>query len=55
MADRIMAGDYIDFADLPPAKGKVKKIPATEGNIIVVQAADLMQLKKLIPDIATWA
>ena len=54
IANRIAAVDYIDFMDLPPAKGKVKQIPATEGNIIVVQAADLMQQKKLIPNIVTW-
>ena len=54
IVDRIAAGDYLDFTDLPPAKGKVKQIPATEGNIIVVQAEDLMQQKKLIPDKAMW-
>ena len=54
--DRILAGEYIDFTDLPPAKGKTcpLSLPASEGNIIMVNAFDLMQQKKLIPDIGTW-
>lgn len=53
--EKILAGEFIDFADLPPAKGKVKSIPATaDGQIVVVQAADLMERRKLIPDLATW-
>ena len=42
----------IDFAELPPA---VKSIPhAAEGQIVVIQVADLMESRKLIPDLATW-
>ena len=42
--DKILAGEFIDLADLPPAKGKVKTIPnATDGQIVMVQAADLME------------
>ena len=53
--DKILAGEFIDLADLPPAKGKVKAIPnTTDGQIVVVQAADLMEHRKLIPDFATW-
>ena len=54
--DRILAGEYIDFTDLPPAKGKTcpLSLPASEGSIIMVNAFDLMQQKKLIPDIGTW-
>ena len=53
--DKILAGEFIDLADLPPAKGKVKAIPnAADGQIVVVQAADLMEHRKLIPDFATW-
>ena len=52
---KILAGEFIDFAELPPAKGKVKSIPqAVEGQIVVIQAADLMESRKLIPDLATW-
>ena len=54
--DHILAREYIDFRDLPPAKGKTSplSLPASEGNIIMVNAFDLMQQKKLIPDIGTW-
>ena len=50
--EKILAGKFIDYAELPPAKGKVKSIPhAVEGQIIL---ADLMESRKLIPDLATW-
>ena len=53
--EKVLAGEYIDFAKLPPAKGKVKSIPNTvEGQIVVVQTADLLETRKLIPDLATW-
>ena len=54
VAARILAGEYIDFAELPPARGKVKSLPAPDGSVIIVQAQDLLQQKRLIPDIATW-
>ena len=44
VVERIMACDYIDFNELPPAKGKMRPVPQTaEGQIIVVQAEDLLQ------------
>ena len=53
--DKILAGEFVDFADLPPAKGRVKaSTHAAEGQIVVVQAADLIENRKLIPDLATW-
>ena len=53
--EKIRAGEFLDFAELPLAKGKVKSIPhAAEGQIVVIQAADLMESRKLIPDLATW-
>ena len=52
-AEKIWAGEYIDFSDLPPARGKAKFLPsAMEGHIIVMQAADLAPSRKLIPNIA---
>ena len=54
-AEKIWAGEYIDFSDIPPARGKAKSLPSTmEGHKIVVQAADLAQSRKLIPDMGTW-
>ena len=52
--DRILAGCYIDFADLPPAKGKIRPLPATEGSVILVNGYDYLQQRCLIPDLATW-
>ena len=50
-----MRGEFVDFAELPLAKGKVKLIPhAMEGQIVVILAADLLESRKLIPDLATW-
>ena len=55
VAEKMLAGEYVEFSDLPPAKGKVKAIPSSmEGQIVVVQAADLLNSKKIIPDLATW-
>ena len=46
---------YIDFLELPPAKGKGKPMPQSlEGQIIEVQAAELMHARKIILDLATW-
>ena len=41
--DKILAGEFIDLADLPPAKGKEAIPNTTDGQIVVVQAADLME------------
>ena len=56
LQDKILAGEFIDFSELPPAKGKASplSLPTAEGNIILVNAADLAQQKKLIPDLGTW-
>ena len=41
----------MDFNELPPAKGKGQSISQTlEGQIVVVQAAGLMQTRKAIPE-----
>ena len=54
LVDRILAGCYIDFADLPPAKGKIRLLPAPEGSVILVNAYDYFQQCRLIPNLATW-
>ena len=52
---RIWANEYIDFSELPPAKGKVRALnQSLEGQVILVQAEDLLQSKRLIPDLPTW-
>ena len=56
LVERIRANEYIDFADLPPAKGKSRPLlQSLEGHVIVVQAADLAQPRRVIPDLATWS
>lgn len=53
--ERIKALEFVDFNKLPPAKGKMRASPhSSDGRIVVVQAEDLMQSKKLIPDLQTW-
>ena len=55
IVDKIVAGEYVDFAKLPPARGKARAVPqALEGQIVVIQAADLLQSRRVIPDLATW-
>lgn len=55
MVEKIWAEEYVDFNDLPPAKGKGRSIThALDGQVVVVQAADLVQNRKIIPDLATW-
>ena len=43
MFERIQEGDYIDFSELLPAKGKARapRRNAWEGHILVVQLEDL--------------
>ena len=53
---KIEGNDYIDFNELPPVKGKGRSVnQSLEGQFIIVQAADLMQSRKTIPDLATWS
>lgn len=50
--EKILAGD---FTKLPPGKWKVKSIPhAVEGQIVVIQAVDLSESRKLISNLAKW-
>ena len=53
--NKILAGEYVDFEELPPAKGKAQAVlQALEGQIVVVQVVDLLQSRRVIPDLATW-
>ena len=55
LVEKIRANEYVDFAELPPAKGKNRPPPqAGEGQILVLQAADLAPTRRTIPDLATW-
>lgn len=53
--EKIRGREYVDFADMPPAKGKSRPLSqALDGQVLVVQAADLLQTRKLIPDLSVW-
>lgn len=53
--DCILAREYIDFVELPPAKGKPPPVtPHTRRKHHLVNVFDLLQQKELIPDLGTW-
>ena len=55
LAQKMLNGEYVDFAELPPAKGRAKPSSLDwEGKVLLVQSTDLYATKKLIPDLATW-
>ena len=57
LLQRIWVGEYIDFAELPPAKSKPRSLPHyLQGQVIVVQMQELeSNSKKAITDFSTWA
>ena len=53
LVEKIQAWESVDFAQLPPAKGIIKGASSSlEGQILVIQAADLLDSSKLITDLA---
>ena len=55
MIKQIQSGQYVDFCELPPAKGHTRSLPSQEeGHIVIVHAEDLTGSCKLMPDLATW-
>ena len=56
MIDKIKRGEYIDFNELPPARGLSKSLPPhREGQMVIVQAYDLAVSRQLIPNFETWS
>ena len=58
LVELITGGKFVDLGELPPAK-VFGKTPSTltsdmEGKIVLMQAAEYVQSKKHIPDLATW-
>ena len=52
LVEKIKANEHIDFTEVTPAKGKSCPIPKSlEWQVLVVQAADLLQARKIIPDL----
>ncbi len=54
VAESILAGNYIDFAELPPAKGRSQTCSSIGDQVVLVHATDRMRLKWLISDLSTW-
>ena len=56
LLERIEIEEYVDFNELPPVKGTGRSMAqAVDGQVVVVVVApDLMQSRRLIPDLATW-
>lgn len=52
--DAIRAGSYVDFAQFPAAKGRSIPPNSLEGQIVLIQASELVQTQRLVPDFATW-
>ena len=53
--DKMLAWEYVDLAELPPARAVPKEPSLTMGNIWLVQSTDLARSqKRLIPEITTW-
>ena len=53
---RVWANEYINFAELPPARNKQKALPHyLEGRVLLVQMHELDSSNKAIPDLTTWA
>ena len=52
--DAIQAGSYVDFAQFPAAKGRSIPPSSLDGHIVLVQASELVQAQRLVPDFATW-
>ena len=47
LLQKIQANEYLDFGELPPAKGKTKSVPQSlEGQVIDIQAAELYKQRK---------
>ena len=55
LVERIKACDYVDFTEMPPAKGKSRLLSLVlEGQVVLVQVSDLSLTRKVLPNLATW-
>ena len=56
LVDKIKGGDYVDFADLPPAKGKGRASSNDwDTRVLLLQVQQSENPRRLIPDFPTWA
>ncbi len=55
LVELILSDQFVDLTDIPPAKGRSPAASKLlEGQILLVQPADFLQTKRLIPDFPTW-
>ena len=53
--EKIGANEYIDFTDLPPARGKPRSLPHhLDGQLLLVQLQEVEDYRRIIPDFPTW-
>ena len=56
LVQQIQAGEFVDFGELPPAKGKQLAPPTTyTSQIVLVQLQEVSRHRRLIPDYNTWS
>ena len=56
LVEKIWAGEFADFGELPPAKGRAKPVTSSfKVQLILVRVADLCQTNQLLPNLATWS
>ena len=55
LARKIRRGEYIEFAELPPAlpEGSPIGVQSSE-QLLIVQAADYRKARRRVPDVITW-
>ena len=54
---KILRGEYVDFAELPPAMPEEEAAACGQSGdrVLIVQAADLRRTRRKIPDVMVWA
>ncbi len=55
LVDEIQADEYVDFTELPPAKGKSRVAPIQGDGQIGGAGSGFTPTRMIIPDLATWA
>ena len=55
LLNKIWANEYIDFAELPPARSKPRSLPHyLKDQVLLAQMHELDNSRKAIPDFTTW-
>ena len=56
IVEKIKAGEYVDFSELPPAKGKGRTSSNDwDARVLLLQVQQTDNPRRLIPDFPTWA